>query len=86
MEVDTSEEGFYLLKIQTSGRGRVLPHPKWVGGKENPDRTVIVETRLISDLGAVNSGFAEDDLFPVWAPAIVDIVAAIQRGRRFPKK
>ena len=62
------------------------PTPSGLVAKKNTDRTISVDTRLISDLRAVNLGFQKQDLFPVWVPPIIDIVEEIQRRRRrFPK-
>ena len=62
------------------------PDPERTGGQENTDRTISVDTRLISDLRAADLGFQKQDSPHVWVPPIIDIVAEIQRRRRrFPK-
>ena len=60
-----------------------MPTASGLAAKKNPDRALCDDTRLISDLGAVNFGFDIDELFTVWVPSIIiDILEEIHRRRR----
>ena len=45
--------------------------------KRNPDRPRPSEFRTISDLRKINDALAKDDVFPVWAPSISNVVTRI---------
>ena len=82
MESGAPTQYVRIPPLQATGWGRIPPQiPIGLVSEKNRDRTIIVDTRHISDLRAVNLGFSETDFLPIRAPPSLDIVAGTQRRR-----
>ena len=65
--------------------GLVISHSSSVVRKKNPDRTLSVVYRIISDLGGINIGNSKEDFYPVEVVELSGLTARILKlTRQFP--